>query len=285
MYSPSPDVVDNFGSSKFERITFTSNCIMNVKGVISAQKYSSAVISGPLLYTHNVFYNVGRFAGRFPNTTFEHNTFVRVSAEANAYVERDSHPLYFNTLDSATNATIRNNIFVDCGEAAGAIRYDQVGWYEFGGPTNSVVVEGNFVAGAPPDFGAKTGFNEGYPLLNGGDPGFVNINDPLGPDGLPFTEDDGLRLLPSSKLIGGGLAGTTPGAYLPPLVPPVLSVGLHENQVLLSWPESAETWTLQRASDLAGLWLDALPSPVLTNGQWQLLLPLDAPSAFFRLAR
>ena len=35
---------------------------------------------------------------------------------------------------------------------------------------------------------------------NGGDPGFVNPQDPLGPDGLPFTADDGLRPLPNSPL-------------------------------------------------------------------------------------
>ena len=34
--------------------------------------------------------------------------------------------------------------------------------------------------------------------IEGGDPLFVNIADPLGPDGLPFTQDDGLRPLATS---------------------------------------------------------------------------------------
>lgn len=43
--------------------------------------------------------------------------------------------------------------------------------------------------------------------LEGGKPSFVSIDDPLGPDGLPFTADDGLRLRAESKLLGAGARG------------------------------------------------------------------------------
>ena len=45
------------------------------------------------------------------------------------------------------------------------------------------------------------------------DPMFVNINNPLGPDGIPFTADDGLRPAPGSPVIAAGVNGVNIGAY------------------------------------------------------------------------
>jgi PKD repeat protein len=42
----------------------------------------------------------------------------------------------------------------------------------------------------------------------------VDINNPLGPDGIPFTADDGLRLLAESVLRGQGEDGVDLGAYI-----------------------------------------------------------------------
>lgn len=70
--------------------------------------------------------------------------------------------------------------------------------------TVDITSSSNFVSGpevsdwnAMPSWPATNG-------INGGDPMFVNEYDPLGPDGLPFTEDDGLRLHPNSPALGIG---------------------------------------------------------------------------------
>jgi hypothetical protein len=49
--------------------------------------------------------------------------------------------------------------------------------------------------------------------INGGDPRLQNLANPLGPDGLPFTIDDGLKPLPTSPLCSKGEGGTDIGAY------------------------------------------------------------------------
>ena len=49
--------------------------------------------------------------------------------------------------------------------------------------------------------------------INGGDPLLRDIANVLGPDGVPFTLDDGLKPLPTSPLCGRGAGGTDIGAY------------------------------------------------------------------------
>jgi hypothetical protein len=286
-YSPSPDILDNYGANKFERIVFTNNFIENIIGVISVQKALNTVVSGPLLMTHNVFTDVGFFWGYFPGTRIEQNTFLRVARQGNVAVQVERHALVLETRNYATNAVIRNNIFLDCGQATGDVPWSEVGWYRFLGPADSVTTEGNFVAGAPPDYGAKTTWPEGNPLLNGGDPRFVNINDPLGPDGLPFTEDDGLRLRWDSKLLGASAGGRTPGAYESPLdTRPRLEVQLlPAAQVRVSWPAAEGPWILQSAPKLLGEWADFPADPVLEDGQFHVSVTAADAAGYFRLSR
>lgn len=85
----------------------------------------------------------------------------------------------------------------------------------------------NFVAGAQSaGFPAKrssgcTGGGTGYTAwnfcephgVNGGDPKLADLSNVLGPDGLPFTLDDGLKPLPGSPLCAKGEGGTDIGAY------------------------------------------------------------------------
>lgn len=80
----------------------------------------------------------------------------------------------------------------------------------------------NFVSGSAPLFAAKSArcpvsynpFNFCEPGgINGGDPGFRDIASPLGPDNLPFTADDGLRPVATSRLCNGGSGGSFIGAY------------------------------------------------------------------------
>ncbi len=49
--------------------------------------------------------------------------------------------------------------------------------------------------------------------INGGDPKLQNVSNPIGPDGIPFTSDDGLRPLSGSPLCGTGEGGASIGAY------------------------------------------------------------------------
>jgi hypothetical protein len=283
-YQPSADIFDN-RPVRYDNIHFTNNYVESFIGVINAQKYNSTV-SGPFYVTRNVFVDVGRLTQRMPNTTVENNTFLRVARNANVAVAVARHPLYFDTSDYATNAVIRNNIFVDCGQASGPVPVGQVGWYEISGPADTVVAEGNFVAGAAPAYAGKTGWPEGNSELNGGDPLFVNLNDPLGPDGLPFTEDDGLRLLPGSKLIGAGVGGATIGAYAAGDTPPTLAISHPAGgPVRVAWPEEAPAWTLQGAPTVFGTWTNVpgLGPPV--DGWFEFNFQPTEAGAFFRLVR
>lgn len=55
--------------------------------------------------------------------------------------------------------------------------------------------------------------NPGPHDLVGTDPEFINVNNPLGPDGIPFTSDDGLRLQSDSPACGAGEDSVDIGAY------------------------------------------------------------------------
>jgi hypothetical protein len=284
VYHPSPDVWESGNVLPYRNILFTNNMIIGFAGVQAAQKGSPPTGFG-LVYTRNVFVDVGPFIGTHPNTTFEHNTFLRVAKTNTPVTSILRHPLRFETQAGATNITLRNNLFVDCGQTSTRIPEAEVGWYQFGGPTNSVTTEGNFVAGAPPDFAAKTNWLEN-PTLNGGDPGFVNPNDPLGPDGIPFTEDDGLRLLPTSKLGGAGNGGGTPGAYeFKSSSQASLSIFRAVDEIVVTWPESLEAWILQSADGLGGSWQPFPGSPALNEGWWTVLVAATNAAQYFRLQR
>lgn len=60
---------------------------------------------------------------------------------------------------------------------------------------------------------AGTGVSQQRNNLNSGDPRFVNVGQPLGPDGRPFTADDGFVPPPGSSVCGAGQAGADIGAY------------------------------------------------------------------------
>jgi len=283
-HSPSPDIIDNW-VTKYERIVFTNNFIENFQGTMGAQKLN-ATVSGPLLLTHNVFIDTGAFYVRFPNTTIENNTFLRVAHQNNISVAVARHPLFFDMNNYATNAVIRNNIFVDCGQVAFGYSTNQMGWYEIDGTTNSATCNSNFSAGPPPGYNSKIGFNEGNPALNGGDPGFVNINDPVGPDGVPFTEDDGLRLRIGSKLLGAGEGGVDLGAYNTETPRPrVIAVLAKNGLVQLSWPASANEFILQTATAPSGTWIPSDLTPVIEGDSVMVQINATNPAQFFRLAK
>ncbi|GIX49817.1 MAG: hypothetical protein KatS3mg132_011 [Limisphaera sp.] len=285
VYEPSPDVFDNW-PVRYENIQFEYNMVLNMIGVINAQKRNTSV-SGPLYIRRNVFVDVGWLSLVMPLSVVEHNTFLRVAKRGNVAVQVERHPLIINAENYATNSVIRNNVFVDCGQATGQVSPLEVGWYRVIGPSDSLVAQGNFVAGGPPLYAAKVGWPED-PELNGGDPGFVNIEDPLGPDGLPFTEDDGLRLRPDSRLIGRGAGGATPGAYdaaPEALVQLTITRGTDPGRIRLSWPDAGANWVLEASERLEGPWWSVTNTVVSGDGVRMVDMEAADDSRFFRLRR
>ncbi|NDB57998.1 DUF1565 domain-containing protein [bacterium] len=90
---------------------------------------------------------------------------------------------------------------------------------------NTFIANHNFVSGPaslgyPPKRsdnctnGVNTNFRFCEPNgVNGGDPKLKNVNDPDGPDNIPFTTDDGLKPVQGSPLCGKGLNGVDIGVY------------------------------------------------------------------------
>jgi hypothetical protein len=89
---------------------------------------------------------------------------------------------------------------------------------------NTSYFDYNFVAGVAPAYSPKqslrcvgnnlTPFNFCEPHgINGGDPKFRDVSNPLGPDGIPFTLDDGLKPTYGSPFCGKGQGGTDIGVY------------------------------------------------------------------------
>ena len=277
VYQVSPDVFENWSTSPYSNVLFESNCVYGFSGVLSSQKGAAGSMNG-LTFRRNIFIDVGRFIIKNPNTAFENNTFLYVAATNSLMNSPAPHALKFEEFD-VRGATIRNNIFVGCGRTRNS---SLNGWYEFDAPTPDAVLSHNFVAGLPPEFEPKVGFNEGLESFNGGDPGFVDIGNPLGADGVPFTADDGLRLRNDSKLRGSGYGGVDLGAYGAEDIRPSLSViRIGQGLVRLIWNGAAE---LQGTSDLSSTWTNIPSVPVNEGSSSFVDIDPSAGLKYFRLA-
>jgi hypothetical protein len=165
--------------------------------------------------TSNVFVGVfGSLSGGRNGLRFSHNTFYRVNFDAGAAAltiggNRQQTP--------ATNLWVGHNVFVDVGNRRNVATE---GYYlisnvvdEAGGTYG--VADHNFVAGPETTgWSDKRGFSEPHGI-NGGDPMFVDPLNPRGPDGLPFTADDGLRPLPQSPVALLSLGALEPVTVVP----------------------------------------------------------------------
>jgi Right handed beta helix region len=283
VYIVSPDAMENWPGSTSNGIVFEENFIENFEGPLGVHHLSTLGGNSGLTFRNNVFINAGPFVVGFPNIAFINNTFYRVSRDPMKSTGPELHAITFMTSPgrySSEGAVIKNNIFVGCGDATKDPNLR--GWYKLTGVT-SYQADYNFVTGDPPAYSPKLGFNEGRVELNGGDPEFVNAGDPLGPDGLPFTADDGLRLAPGSKLLTAGEGGMDLGAYA---VPP-LFLSLEEPDVIrVSWPVSANGYFLQRRLSLTDSWTTVSELPdILGSHQFIAFDTSQVPRAFFRLAR
>ena len=89
---------------------------------------------------------------------------------------------------------------------------------------------------------------------------------------------DGSRL--AAAVAGGGIYvwGTAP-----PTPPPVLNIQVTDGYVTLSWT-GASNFVLEENSNLeATNWIPNPTTPMLTNGQYQVVLPVSSSTGFFRL--
>jgi hypothetical protein len=149
----------------------------------------------------------------------------------------------------------------------------------------SYSIGGNFVCGRPSEFLPKPGFDEGESWLNGGDPDFVDIANPLGADGVPFTADDGLRLRSTSKLIGAGIGGLSIGAYQEPVASVVeISVSRSSMEMLrVGWRTNGIPLRLEQADALDGTWKNGGVPAIGMNGDLYIDVPSTGSAKFFRL--
>ncbi|MFA6077285.1 MAG: dockerin type I domain-containing protein [Candidatus Paceibacterota bacterium] len=177
---------------------------------------------------NNVFSRI-EFQGQFhaPDTVLEHNTFYKSAYETDGHV----FPIANSVGGNADGSIVRSNAFIE-----NSSLNSRNGWYDivssviYGTPVMPTP-NWNFVAGpASQGFPAKADFvgkESTSGTLNGGDPRFQNINNPIGPDGIPFTSDDGLIPLDGSPLCSGGENGGYIGAYQcsGPVTPPTYTTG------------------------------------------------------------
>lgn len=280
VHQVSPDVFENW-ITPYDNILFTNNWVDGFTGVLGSLK-NSMEDTRTLTITHNVFRNVGRFVFVFANTRVENNLFLNVSSTSSPVNSSAPHALRFTPI-SSFGAVLRNNIFVGCGE--GRTPATQ-GWYEFDVSEGVPIIERNFVAGPAPGYATKTNYPEPDALLNGGDPGFVNLEDPLGPDGQPFTADDGLRFRSSSKLRGAGVAGLDLGPYSTSVAAPRLGiVPLSDHRVRITLPILATDTAVESRVSPLDPWSRITTALITGDNLLYVDVPSTNPAAMFRAVR
>lgn len=276
----------------YGRVVFKNNVVSGFDGLIASQKGGGT--SSDLCLLRNVFHETGWFYATHPFTRVENNTFVRCAKTSSQSYSSLAHPVTFvmpggNPIPGAADAhdsIVRNNVFVDCGEAPGSADPNTAGWYEVEGNAPSLVADGNFVTGAPPEYPAKVGWPEAA-SLNGGNPQLTDLDNAFGTDGVPFTDDDGLRPLPDSRLVGSGTDGRTIGAYeIRPAEGPSLTVSRDESFGVLrfTWPAGLHDWTLESAVSPEGPWYGVPSWPVPVDGKVSAQINASEERQFFRLA-
>lgn len=180
-------------------------------GVDVGDSYEMRMRVGWWTFRNNIFVNVIQLSNNLPGMTFTNNTFVNVPSIATG--DSENRGRSFDT-------TIVGNIHMF--DKNNTILYKP---QELLKP--SFRADYNYASMGPPDYIAKlsscseeyTDFRfceavwPGKHGINGGDPLLINIANPLGADGVPFTLDDGLKPTASSLLCGADENGADIGAY------------------------------------------------------------------------
>lgn len=176
------------GGGTSQRVLFSSNWVENLHNPLG--QFDDDATSTNSVFEFNVFAGVAEsFSGGNNGTTFRNNTWIRSS-----YDPGQSAALSLGS-SGITNVNVVSNLFVDIGDHTST----NSGFYSVTGSTD-VTTNHNLVAAAETiGFSPNRNFAETNGL-NGVNPLFVNPDNPRGPDGLPFTADDGLRPMPNSPL-------------------------------------------------------------------------------------
>lgn len=167
-------------------------------------------LNGPnygFAFRSNVFIGFPMHAsGSMDGIVFDHNTFYRCAYEGTYALALGGT----DGTDLQSNCMVLSNVFIDCGQK---FNRSVEGWFSADWVTN-FTSQGNFACGAEVTGweSKSSGTNLTY---NGGDPLLVNPLNPIGPDGLAFTDDDGLRPQPNSPLAVYGLGALTPKSGVP----------------------------------------------------------------------
>lgn len=184
-------------------VLFEQNWVEGFEQQLGAIDKQNVTDAGVYTFRSNVFIGFSKAMSQNADwCTNRNNTYYRISYDA-------SHAMGLggpNPSNLQTNLEVANCVFVDCGRQHDA----STGWYSTT-DTYQPNLTNNFACG-PEATGwhAKNAVASNPLTFNGGDPVFLNPQNPIGPDGLAFTEDDGLKPLPSSILAKRGLGALTP---------------------------------------------------------------------------
>jgi hypothetical protein len=162
---------------------------------------------------------------------FGETNVIRANATTTFTKSGASTELYLRKYAWSNDSEVRGCVFLDCGTPGDTATTNQNGWYRFttystgqltGVTANyNMVTKDGFTAvrddASDRDIGAPGGWD--YSKwhedngINGGNPLFLDVLDPVGPDGLAFTADDGFQPTAGSPLLGADEGGDNIGAY------------------------------------------------------------------------
>lgn len=202
------DFVANFLNSKGHlalwntNVLFAWNWFENIEqpaGTCGPSTTNDVPFYGTHAFRSNVWVNVeGPLGGGVNDLEITHNIFYRVNLQ-----ETGQTSMGLGGRGMA-NLTITNNLFIACGDHS---HIGNEGHYGYSGVTGTILADYNMIAGPEvTGFTNCASFSETHGV-NGGNPLFVNEGSPRGPDGIPWTADDGFRLLNSSPAAGWGPYG------------------------------------------------------------------------------
>lgn len=177
-------------------ILFEKNWFQNIHNQMGLISHYDSTTYGFTL-KNNVFVGVqSQLSGSRNGISILNNTFYRCSFDFVSTVLALG-----GTKSNQTDLVISKNAFINSGYH---YNLNNEGYYSVINSSNYYINE-NFVCGPETSgFNMKRYFNE-LGGINGGDPVLLDPENPLGVDNIPFTDDDGLKPLPTSPLVNKGV--------------------------------------------------------------------------------